>query len=192
MNVFENVAQQLAGAGFFTYFLPFIIFTAFAYGLLKRSKMFGDSVVLNGILAFSLGLLVFGSPFLLGIDLSRALSLFFVQAFSFLLVFFIGMLFSALFYPDLLGVLEKTMKRRTTMYGMIAMGLALFIISGLFSITYEPGNQSISAENSDGGDSGYVNEQKNNLKSLYILITVLIIFVVIILIAGYVAKGGGG
>ncbi|MCD6483295.1 MAG: hypothetical protein J7K83_03455 [Candidatus Aenigmarchaeota archaeon] len=189
MNVFENVAQQLAEAGFFTYFLPFIIFTAFAYALLKRSKVFGDSVVLNGVLAFSLGLLVFGSPFLLGIDLSRALSLFFVQAFSFLLVFFIGILISALFYPDLLKVLEETMKRRTTMYAMIALGLALFIISGLFSITYEPGNQSVSTEN--GGGSGYISEQKSNLRGLYILTTVLIIFIVIILIAGYVAKGGG-
>lgn len=195
-NVFEHLTQQLVGIGFFTYFVPFVIVTAIFYALLKKSRILGDSVFVNGMVSISAGLLVFGAPILIGIDISRTLSLFFIQAFSFLLVFFIGVLISALFYPNLLKVLEETMKRRTTMYAMLAIGLALFILSGLFSITYESGTQPLkynsgSYSGVNGGNNSYVNEEKSNLNALYIITTVLIIFVVILLIGGYTAKGVG-
>jgi hypothetical protein len=44
-------------AGFFSYVLPFLLIFALVYGILMRAKVFKDNKAINGVIAFSVGLL---------------------------------------------------------------------------------------------------------------------------------------
>lgn len=181
--VFKEFVEYLYSIGFYTYLLPALLFTVFSYGLLKKSKILGESAALNGFISILLGLMVFGSPFFLSIDFSRTLSLFFVQMFSFLLVFFIGILISAFFYPDLLKILEETMKRRTTLWAMIALGIIMFLTSGLFTIFTLP-SQTVALKPPPFPKT----EEERTMYSTLILLVLLGVIVFMLLVISYMRR----
>jgi hypothetical protein len=108
------------------------------YGLLKKSKIFGDSPLINAVVSLSIAFMIFGFPVIAGISLATPLSTFFTQATVWILVLFVGFVFASLFYPDLTKMLLKAFTRRTTLGAMIVLGITLFIVSGLFNTVFIP------------------------------------------------------
>jgi cytochrome b subunit of formate dehydrogenase len=131
MNPFELIIKKMIDLGFYDFLFPFIIASAIFYALLKKSKVMGESVVINATLALSIALLIFGFPILAGLSLATPLSSFFTQATTWILIFFIAVLMASFFYPDITKVLLEQFTRRTALFVMIAIGIALFITSGL-------------------------------------------------------------
>jgi hypothetical protein len=85
---------------------------------------------------------------------------------------------ASLFYPDLPKVLAQQFTHRTTMYEMLALGIVLFLTSGLISAFMAP-----SSTPQKPGEA--------RSPSDVITITVgLILFVVILIIGSAVGKGG--
>ena len=76
-DIFTTTIQYLDSIGFFKFVVPYILTTAIFYGLLRRSKIFGEkqeSVAINATIALSAALLVTAAPILVGIDIHTALS----------------------------------------------------------------------------------------------------------------------
>lgn len=137
---FEIVVRKLIELGFYDYLFPFIITTTIFYALLKKSKLIGESVVVNATLATSIAFLIFGFPVLAGITLSTPFATFFTQVTIWILVFAVGILIASLFYPNIQVFLTKYFIERMsrTIWGLIALGLMLFIISGLLWVMIGP------------------------------------------------------
>ena len=140
---FEIVARNLIEIGFYEYILPTLMTAAIIYGLLKKSKLVGESIVVNGTLAISIALLIFGFPALAGISLATPLSTFFTYTIIFILVFVVGILLASLFYPNLQDFLTKYFVERVsrTFWGLIVLGLALLIMSNLLWVLIGPTTQ---------------------------------------------------
>jgi hypothetical protein len=134
MNPFEMIVNKLIALGFYDFLFPFIITSAIFYALLRKSKVFGESAFINAAISLSIALLIFGFPVIAGISLATPLSTFFTQATVWILIIAIGFLLASFFYPDLTKVLLETFKRRTTLMMMLAIGITLFITSGLLSV----------------------------------------------------------
>jgi len=56
-SLFGQVFQVWESAGFFSYFLPFLLIFALVFALLSRIKIFEDNKYINGIIAFVVGLM---------------------------------------------------------------------------------------------------------------------------------------
>jgi hypothetical protein len=138
MNPFEIIINKMISLGFYDFLFPFIIASAIFYALLKKSKIFGESIVINAVISLSIALLIFGFPVIAGLSLASALSAFFTQATVWILILSIGFLLASLFYPDLAKMLLETFKRRTTLFMLLALGIALFVTSGLLSVFTAP------------------------------------------------------
>jgi hypothetical protein len=178
-DLFTPIVEQLEKLGFFNFFFPWLVTLAIMYAILKKSKILGESVLINGIVALSIAFLVFAFPVLSGFSLSTPLSSLFTQTTSILLFFFVGFLLASLFYPNLTQFLIEQFTRRTTLYAMIALGIALFITSGLVGTFWsgvtkppEPGKAALPPD-------------------ITYLTVGIILFVVILLLAGSVARMGG-
>lgn len=131
-DVFEPVINQLISLGFLNALMLFF-FSVILYAILKKSKILGESDVMNGIVAFIAAFLVFIFPFVTGINLLPNFSVFFTQSVVILLFLIMGFIFAALFYPDLPQFLAEHFTHRSVLSTMIALGVALFILSGLVS-----------------------------------------------------------
>lgn len=134
VSPFQLVVEKLVELGFYEYFFPFIITTAIFYGLLKKSAVLGGSAVINGLVALCAGFLIFGFPFIAGVSLAGPFAGFFTQATVFILIFGLGMLIASLFYPNLQEWLASVFVRRTTLWTMLGLGVALFVTSGLVTV----------------------------------------------------------
>lgn len=53
----RDVLAQWEQAGFFSYFLPFLLIFALVFGLLEKTKIFKDNKSINGIIALVVGLM---------------------------------------------------------------------------------------------------------------------------------------
>ncbi|MCS7105952.1 MAG: hypothetical protein NZ942_01380 [Candidatus Aenigmarchaeota archaeon] len=178
-DLFTPIIQQLEKLGFFNFFFPWLVTLAIMYAILQKSKILGESALINGIVALSIAFLVFAFPVLSGFSLSLPLSMLFTQTTSILLFFFVGFLLASLFYPNLTQFLLQQFTRRTTLYAMIALGIALFITSGLIGTFWsqavkppQPGQTALPQD-------------------VTYLTVGIILFVVILIIAGSVARMGG-
>lgn len=177
-SLFEPLVKWMIEQGFYSFLFPWIITSAIFYGLLRKSKVFGESPVLNGVVSISIAFLIIGFPFLSQFSLALPISTFFTQATVFLLILVIGFIFASLFYPDLSKFLLEKFTRRTTLSILIVLGIALFITSGLVGVfTYGIGKPAEPGTPSPPTD-------------VIILAAGIIIFMVIIIIAGAMVMGG--
>jgi len=168
---FSQIISKLATLGFFN-FLTFLLALTIIYALLKQRKIFGESALMNGIVAFSIAFFIFAYPVIAGISLVAPLTAFLSQAFVFILLFFIGFLIASFFYPNFPEMLGGFFKSRNVLFAMIGLSLALFVTSGLVGIIYTTTQQQQPAQTEN-----------------FLLITGLIIAVVVLLIAGSVGRG---
>jgi hypothetical protein len=177
-GIFAPVLSKLVNLGFFN-FLIFILAMVLIYALLRQRKIFGESPLINGLIAFSIAFFVFIYPIVSGISLTLPLTTFFSQAFVFVLVLFIGFLLASFFYPNFPEALGRFFQTRSTLAGLIALAFAFFVTSGLVSIIYT----AISPSSAQGRPSA----PPENI----LLIAGLILAVVILLLAGSIRGGGG-
>jgi hypothetical protein len=173
-DIFAPIITKLVGFGFFN-LLIFILAMTLVYALLRQRKIFGESALINGLIAFSIAFFVFAYPVIVGISLTAPLTTFFSQAFVFVLLFFVGFLIASFFYPNLPEVLKSFFQSRNVLFAMIALSLALFVTSGLVGIIYT----------SATGPSSQPSIPPENT----LLIAGLIIAVVVLLIAGSIGRG---
>lgn len=179
-DIFQPFIQKLIQLGFYNFFFPWLITTALMYGLLKKSKVLGESNFYNGVVALTIAFLVIGFPQMFGNPsfFALPLSAFFTQATVIILFLGFGFLIASLFYPNLTSWLPTVFKHRSTLAIMIALALALFITSGLVQVLW-----------SGFGPTG--GGQKGGTPIDVIIIAAgVIIFVILLIIASSVVRGG--
>ncbi len=177
-SLFEPVIKWMIDLGFYSFLFPWIVTSAIFYGLLRKSKIFGESTTLNGLIAISIAFLVIGFPILSQFSLSLPIATFFTQATVFILIFVFAFIAASFFYPDLTRMLLERFTRRTTLAVLIVLGIALFITSGLAGVfTYGLGKPA-----PPGAPAPPID--------VIILAAGIIIFMVIIIIAGAIVMGG--
>ena len=123
-DVFTITIQWLESIGFFKFFLPYILTATIFYGLLRKSKIFGEkreSIAINATISLCAALFVTASPVLVGIDLSKPLSQF--LTFS-LLVFLVVLVL--VFVP--LTVWQDQFLRKISENKFAAIGIIICII----------------------------------------------------------------
>lgn len=87
-DVFTILVQYLESIGFFKFVIPYILSFAIFYGLLRKSKIFGEkqeAIAINATIALSASFLVVAAPILAGINISTSLSMF-ITIFLFVLI----------------------------------------------------------------------------------------------------------
>jgi hypothetical protein len=130
---FEIVAQKLVDLGFYSFLVPFILVSAVMYGLLTKSKVLGDSVVINGVVSLVVGLIIFGLPTLIGISITKPVTAFFASTVSFILILVGGLLIAGVFFPGSEKLFEA-FKGWGTWFIIAAFIFAIF--SGLFQLPF--------------------------------------------------------
>lgn len=180
---FEVVVSKLISLGFYDFFFPFIIITVIIYALLRKSKVLGESNVINAVVALSIGLLVLGFPVITGVAFGGQLSTFFVQSTVWILILVVAVITASAFYPDIMKVLLEQFKSRNFLYYMLALGVGIFVTSGLLTVFISPGNPVV---------TGKEPEVPGPPSDIVIIVAALIIFMVLILIAASVFRHGGG
>lgn len=180
---FELVAQQLIDLGFYNFFFPFIITAVIMFALLRKSRVLGESNAVNGLVAISIGLLVFGFPVLSGFSFATELSTFFTQITIWILILVGAAVIAAVFYPDLGKVMADQFKHRSFLFIMLAVAIAIFVISGLLGVFVSLGNPALT-----GGEPTVPDPPTD----IVIVVASLIIFMILIIIAAVIMRRGGG
>ena len=142
----EIVIERMSELGFFKFWLPFMLTSAVFYGLLRKSKIFGEperNVAVNAVVSLVAAFMVWAAPILIGIDIETQLSLFFIQAISSMLVLMVALMLSGmLFGPDLPRQLSEKFKGGGFWGALLIVGIivggAIFFSSGLINIFYSP------------------------------------------------------
>ncbi len=176
-NYFEIVANLLGKFGFYQYFFPFAIIAAVVFGLLKKSKILGESTVVNGLVALCVSFIaVFGFSVSTTLNLASYWSAFFMQISVFLIVFFIGLLLASLFYPNINEWLPKVFTTRSMLLIMVVIAIVVFISSGLVgALTLE-----LTGPSKPG--------KPTTPRDITILVVGIFLFVVFIIIAGSIPR----
>ena len=139
-DIFAPYVIRFLDLGFGNVFV-FALAAAIIWALLKKSKILGESESVNGTIAVVAAfLMAFVYPVLTGLSLTTNLSLFFTQTLSVFLFFVVGFLAASLFYPDLGKFLTEEFKHRSSLWVMIAIGIVLFISSGMVTTLFSLGN----------------------------------------------------
>jgi hypothetical protein len=141
-NTFDFVIVRLNQLGFFQLLL-FVLTSAVFYGLLRKSKLFGEAdrnIVVNGVVALVAAFMVWSAPTLLGIDIVTSTTTFFVQGISATLVVMLALMITGMFAPEGLGkVLQENLKGRflaaVLILGLI-VALGIFFASGISNIFF--------------------------------------------------------
>jgi len=129
-DIFEPIVSKLLSMGIINAMLLFL-FAAIIYAVLTKSKLFGESAVINGVIAFIASFLIFIFPFITGVSLVNPLSIFFTQSMVILIFMMFAFLAASLFYPNLPKFLAEQFTHRSTLMVMIGLAIGLFILSGL-------------------------------------------------------------
>jgi len=140
----ETVLMNLNRMGFFA-FLPFLLTAAVFYGLLRRSKLFGEpekNVVVNAVVAIVAAFLVWAYPIISGMSIEEYqlfFSSFFLKGTIATLTVVIGLIIAGMFFPEqgLPETLKKSLEGRFGI-GLLILGLliaaAVLISSGTTSL----------------------------------------------------------
>jgi len=156
-TAFESVFIHLEKLGFFE-LLPFILSSAFFYGLLRKSKLFGDpekNVAVNATVAVAISFMIWAYPFLTGISLHEyelMFSTFFFKSLVATLVIIFGLMIVSMFAPEGLNKMMKEKFGKNFWIGVIVFGLIvafLIFLSSTISKVFLPNQRGISSETKD-------------------------------------------
>lgn len=177
---FETVIIRLQELGMFQFFFPFMLSSAIFYGLLRKSKIFGDprqNIAVNAIVSLVAAFMIWAYPILAGVSIEYQLSTFFTQGMLAMLATMVGLMVIGMFLPP--GVAEriKEIGFGKKFYGgliviFVLVGFGILISSGLWNVFFP-----------SGIDLGF--EMSSD-----ILITVGIILLLVITV-GVIVFGGG-
>jgi len=130
-NGLETVLINLNRMGFFA-FLPFLLTSAIFYGLLRRSKLFGEpekNVVVNAVVALVAAFMVWAYPIISGTSIQeyqQFFSTFFFKGTVATLTVVIGLIIAGMFFPErgIGGTLEEKFKGKFGV-GIVILGLLI-------------------------------------------------------------------
>jgi len=138
-DIFEPMIRKLLDMGIGN-LLIFILALAILYALIKKAKVFGDSDVINGVVAFCVAFMIFMFPVLYNVNLFTSFATFWTQGMVLLLFIIFGVVAASLFYPDLPKMLAERFTHRSVFIVMIALGVVLFVTSGLVTTFFASTN----------------------------------------------------
>jgi hypothetical protein len=182
-DIFAPIISRLLSMGILNAMLLFL-FAAIIYAVLRKAKIFGDSDVINGVIAFIMAFFIFIFPFLTGISLVNPLSIFFTQSIVIIIFLMIGFIAASFFYPDMPKMLAESFTRRGTLMVMIGLAIGLFVTSGLVTTMIA----AFMPPSNTGGGGG----QNTGSPPTDVLIigAGLILFIVVILVAASIGVRG--
>jgi hypothetical protein len=178
-TLLQETIMRLWDIGFFD-ILSFMLFSAIFYAILRKSKVLGESPLVNGVIALAAAFFLFVYPWMVGFSLTYHLVIFFAQATVWLLFIFVGILLASFFYPKLNEFLLTVFKRRSTLYAMLGIGISLLFTSGLIQILWVGVMEPL-----EGEGRGVFEAPQN----VIILMVGVIVFIVLLLIAAAALKG---
>lgn len=132
-DVFSQVILTLHQLGFFKFLIPYILTLAIFYGLLRKSKIFGEpekNVTINATVAASAALLVSAAPIIAGIDITSYLSGFLIYVMFVIFAMIVIWFIPNIFFPTLKEY--NIQLNRKVVISVFFLSLAIFIIIGLF------------------------------------------------------------
>lgn len=140
---FELVITRMWDLGVF-HFLLYMLTSAVFYGLLRKSKLFGDpkeNVAVNAVVAIVASLMVWASPVIVfGVDIIKDLMLFFAQSLVAMIVLLVSLLMlSMLMPPDLPTKLSEAFKGKWLgglLIVFLVVGFGILVSSGLSTIFF--------------------------------------------------------
>lgn len=163
---------NLNNLGFFRFIIPFILTSAIFYGLLRRSRIFGDpkeNVAVNATIAISAAFLVSAAPIIAGIDIANYLSGFLIYS-LFVIIGIIIIVFLPIIYKPALEEFGKKELNKKTFLVIFFLTLCIFITIGMLIFGSHSSSSSIE-----------INEDFYTLISLLIFIIIFSFFVYITL-----------
>ncbi|MEM5799761.1 MAG: hypothetical protein QXZ43_03810 [Candidatus Aenigmatarchaeota archaeon] len=136
INPFKSLVERLSQTGIYDFLLPMLVFWAIMYGLLRKSKIFGEAEPIYAIITFSFSLFIWGyAATLPEMTLGSSLAKFTAQFFVVSLLFLFAFLGASIAYPDFVEALNNAFKgSNTIIWIFIAIGVIIFFISGLANI----------------------------------------------------------
>jgi magnesium-transporting ATPase (P-type) len=145
-DLFTAVIEKLQQIGAFNFLFPYILTSAIFYGLLRKSRIFGDpneNVAVNGIVSIVAALMVLAYPILSGVSIEGLLPPFFAQGLVVTLVFMIALMIMGMFLPpDLPKVLSDNLLKGNKMGAMLLVaiffGFLILFLSGLGNVLLGP------------------------------------------------------
>lgn len=138
VNIFQLAVERLVEVGFYSFLLPFILFTTVLYAVLRKTQILGESPVIHGIISVGVGLLVFGAPVIVGVNLAQPLTAFLTQGAIAILVFVIAFLVASFFYPNIMEKLPEIFKPPGPGGWLIWVIIGIAAALGLFTIAGKP------------------------------------------------------
>lgn len=141
-NVFETVIIKMRDLGMFQFLLPFMLTTTIFYGLLRKSKIFGDefrATTVNAVVSLVAAFMVWAAPIILGVNIETGMAAFFLQGTTATLVVLVGMMMTSMFFPPDLATEFKNLKILEKHGGkFLVLGLlvtvAILVSSGLINV----------------------------------------------------------
>lgn len=180
---FEVVVQKMVELGLYDFLFPFLIMSTITFALLRKSKVLGESSVINAVVAMSIGFLILGFPVLTGLVYGTELSTFFVQITTFVMILVAAVVVASVFYPDISSVLLDKFKSSRFLYSMLALGIGIFVTSGLLTVFINVNNPVV---------TGHEPEIPGPPSDIVIIVAALIIFMILLIIAASVVRKTGG
>jgi len=159
---------------FFIFMLAFAIF----YALIKKSKVFGESIAVNALVAFIAAFMVFSFQYFVNINIVVPTVQYWTQAFMFILFFVFAFIGASMFYPDLPKFLMEQFTRRTMLSVFIALALGLLITSGFIQVMW---SQSLVKDGGGGQLAPPIN--------VIVIIAGIVLFIILLIIASAAARG---
>ena len=173
-NIFQIAVERLVDLGVYNFLLPFVLFATVLYAVLRKTKILGESTVINGIMSITVALFIFGMPVIIGTSITAGLTAFLTQAAIIIVVIMVGMLIASFFYPNIIEKLPDIFK---------GGGPAAFIIWGVVGIAAIFGLFELFGAN--------IGQGLTHLKIPSELLTLTIVIGIIFVIFLFVAMSGG-
>lgn len=140
---FETVVINLQRIGAYNFLFPFMLTSAVFYGLLRKSRLFGEpekNIAVNGVVALMAAFMMWSYPILAGKNVELPLSIFFFQGSIATIIVMVGFMIMSIFVEPGKTFGEKYGKKLlpglVILGGLIAFGL--FFTSGLIDL-FAPG-----------------------------------------------------
>ena len=177
---FETVILKLRDLGMFKFFFPFMLSAAIFYGLLRKSKIFGDpkeNAVINAVIALVASFMVWAYPIIAGVNIETQMAAFFTQAMIASLVVMFGLLIASFALPTGLDKSLEGVLKGKYLLGLvivfILIGVGILASSGLINVFFPSGI---------GG--GGINFSDETVLTLGIIILLVITVAVIVFLGG--------
>ena len=137
---FSRSVLKLRELGFFQFVFPFMLTSAIFYGLLRKSKIFGEpekNVAVNAVVALVAAFMVWSYPVITGVNIESQLATFFMQGMSATLTMLVGLLITSMFLgEDVAKQLDKLGGKFTggVLILGILVGASIIFSSGLVNV----------------------------------------------------------